>query len=254
MSRCSTAAPTSPSARDGRQIAGIRLGNVLVLRAHRGALLIDVGVVEIGLGQRAADRLGARARRHQRQPTERRSPLLAAKRAPFDFATQAIAAPTAHSRPRRLAPPLIGQWRHRADREARKTTHARRSQCTGKREVVRLLPALNSTPNLLKIQASVAFLRHPDRGRRAISRRAARGRAITLPRSKCESRRPLETPRDSAARVSNSARRPKPVARRSISAASGAPVARVDPDQPAVFGEFGRAANRARPRTRRRRG
>ena len=52
--------------RDGRQIAGVRLGDVFVLRAHRGALLIDVRVVEIGFGQSAADGLSARAARQQR--------------------------------------------------------------------------------------------------------------------------------------------------------------------------------------------
>ncbi len=57
--------------RNGRQIAGVGLGDVFVRRAHRGALLIDVGVAEIGLRQGAADRLGLRRRRAQRAANRR---------------------------------------------------------------------------------------------------------------------------------------------------------------------------------------
>ena len=53
--------PASPSARHVRQLARRWPWACFRPRAHRGALLVDVGVVEIGLGQRAADRLGARA-------------------------------------------------------------------------------------------------------------------------------------------------------------------------------------------------
>ena len=89
-----------------RQIARVRLGDVFVLHAHGGALLIDVGVVEIGLGQRAADGLGARAASPATPPITRTiaAPCNQA-RALVDFATPAIAAPTARSRLRRRPRP-----------------------------------------------------------------------------------------------------------------------------------------------------
>lgn len=77
-----------PFRRHGRAIARGRLGNVLVARPHRGALLIDVRVVEIGLDQRAADRLRRRPapagqrrdRRHQGESAHADHPARRARR------------------------------------------------------------------------------------------------------------------------------------------------------------------------------
>ena len=205
------------------------------MRAHGGALLIDVGIVEIGLGQRAADRLGARARRQQRrrqcgdcgalQPSARRR----------RFRDTSHCSPYGASRVRRRPCPCWASRLEPPSRARRRDAHKRRTPgdpMYRHSESPGYSPAVNSTPNLPKIQATVAFLRHPSLDREFKTRRARR--AITLPRSKGETRRPLERLQSGRARLEQRAlvRNRSPTAR--SSAASGAPVAGVDADQPAA--------------------
>ena len=57
------------------QIAGVGLGDIFVRGAHGGALRVDVGIVEIGLDQRAADGFAPapRARRERKRKHARRT-------------------------------------------------------------------------------------------------------------------------------------------------------------------------------------
>ena len=57
---------------DGRQIPGVRLGHVFVRHPDSGALGVDVGIGQIGLDERAADRFRAARSGADRRQTSRR--------------------------------------------------------------------------------------------------------------------------------------------------------------------------------------
>ena len=65
---------------DGRQIPGVRLRNAFVRHPDRGALRVDVGIGQIGLDERAADRFRPRRASADRQARPPRQERRAQKR------------------------------------------------------------------------------------------------------------------------------------------------------------------------------